>query len=152
MASYVDKGFRNQQGVFTVFFSWRRLPWASPPCSLLRDWGFRSGGARSALCKAVGWKTTDVMLMVTFEQVLLSVLAACLAFLVSYLVGAGLQRRGGGPVLHQRIGQPGGVSRARTFGFAPWAMSLLLCLTITLCGGLFTTWRLAARLPADCIR
>ncbi len=151
VASYLDKGFRIQQGVFTVFFL-VAFAVGIPTLLIASGLGVAERRREIGLCKAVGWKTTDVMLMVMFEQVLLSVLAACLAFLVSYLW---VRVFNGALVAQFFISELGSLAAfpvPARFGFAPWAMSLLLCLTITLSGGLFTTWRLAARLPADCIR
>ncbi len=151
VASYVDKGFRNQQGVFTVFFL-VAFAVGIPALLIASGLGLSERRREIGICKAVGWKTTDVMLLVTFEHVLLSALAACLAFLVSYLWVRVLN---GAVVARFFIGEWGSLAAfpvPARFGFAPLAMSLLLCLTITLSGGLFTTWRLAARPPADGIR
>ncbi len=151
VASYVDKGFRNLQGVFTVFFL-VAFAVGIPAMVIASGLGHSERRREIGLCKAVGWKTTDVMLMVMFEHVLLSVLAACLAFLVSYVWVRALN---GAVVAQFFISEWDSLAAfpvPARFGFAPWAMSLLLCLTITLSGGLFTTWRLAARFPADSIR
>ncbi|MGO9109660.1 MAG: ABC transporter permease [Thermoguttaceae bacterium] len=151
VASYVDKGFRNQQGIFTVFFL-AAFAVGIPSLLIASGLGLSERRREIGICKAVGWKTTDVMLMVTFEQILLSAIAACLAFLVSYFW---VRVFNGALVAQFFISELGSLAAfpvPARFGFAPWAMSLLLCLTITLSGGLFTTWRLAARLPADCIR
>ena len=151
VASYVDKGFRNQQGVFTVFFL-VAFAVGIPALLIASGLGLSERRREIGICKAVGWKTTDVMLMVMFEHVLLSALAACLAFLVSYLWVRVLN---GAVVARFFISEWGSLAAfpvPARFGFAPLAMSLLLCLTITLSGGLFTTWRLAARPPADGIR
>jgi len=151
VASYVDKGFRNQQGVFTVFFL-VAFAVGIPALLIASGLGLSERRREVGICKAVGWKTTDVMLMVMFEQVLLSTLAACVAFLVSYLW---VRVFNGAAVAQFFISEWGSLASfpvPARFGFTPWAMSLLLCLTITLSGGLFTTWRVAAQLPAECIR
>ena len=61
------------------YSSWWPLRWVSPRCSIASGLGLSERKREIGICKAVGWQTTDVMLMVTFEQVLLSVIAACLA-------------------------------------------------------------------------
>ncbi len=151
VASYVDKGFRHQQGVFTVFFL-VAFAVGIPALLIASGLGLVERRREIGICKAVGWKTTDVMLMVMFEQVLLSALAACLAFLVSYLWVRVLNGAVVAQFFISEWGRLASFPVPARFGFAPWAMSLLLCLTITLSGGLINTWRLAARLPADCIR
>jgi ABC-type lipoprotein release transport system permease subunit len=151
VASYVDKGFRNQQGIFTVLFL-VAFAVGIPALLIASGLGLSERRREIGICKAVGWKTTDVMLMIMFEQVLLSALAACLAFLVSYLWVRVLNGALVAQFFISELGSLAAMPVPARFGFAPLAMSLLLCLTITLSGGLFTAWRLAVRPPADGIR
>ena len=105
-----------------------------------------------SICKAVGWQTTDVMFMVTCEQVLLSAIAACLALLASYIWVRALN---GALVAQFFVSELGSIAPFQVparFTFAPFGLAMLLCCTITLLGGLYTTWRLAARPPAEGIR
>jgi ABC-type lipoprotein release transport system permease subunit len=151
VASYLDKGFRQQQGVFTVLFL-VAFAVGIPALLIASGLGLSDRNREIGVCKAVGWQTTDVMLMVTFEQVFLSVIAACLAVLVSYLW---VRPFNGVMVAQFFISELGNVAPfpvpARFTPAAP-ALALLLCLTITMVGGLYTTWRIATRLPAESIR
>ena len=151
VASYVDKGFRDQQGVFTVFFL-VAFAVGIPALLIASGLGLSERRREIGICKAVGWQTTDVMVMVMFEQVLLSLIAACLATLASYVW---VRIFNGVLVAQFFISELGSIAAfpvPARFGFAPLALAGLLCLTITLSGGLYTTWRLAARPPAEGIR
>jgi ABC-type lipoprotein release transport system permease subunit len=151
VASYLDKGFRQQQGVFTVLFL-AAFAVGIPALLIASGLGLSDRNREIGVCKAVGWQTTDVMLMVTFEQALLSVIAACLAVLVSYL----WVRLFNGVVVAQffisELGNIAPFPVPARFTPAAAALAFLLCLTITMVGGLYTTWRIATRLPAESIR
>jgi ABC-type lipoprotein release transport system permease subunit len=151
VASYVDKGFRHQQGLFTVFFL-VAFAVGIPALLIASGLGLSDRKREISICKAVGWQTTDVLRMVLFEQVLLSVLAACLAYLTSYVWVRGFN---GVLVARFFISELGSIAPFEvpaSFGVAPLALALLLCLTITLTGGLYTSWRLAVRPPAEGLR
>ena len=151
VAAYVDKGFRQQQGVFTVLYL-VAFAVGIPALLVASGVGLSERNREIGICKAVGWQTSEVMTMVVFEQVLLSVIAACLAVLICFL----WVRLFNGIIVAQFfIGELGSVAPFRVparFSPAPPAMALLLCLTITLAGGLFTTWHLATRPPAESLR
>ncbi len=151
VASYVDKGFRHQQGVFTVFFL-VAFAVGIPALLIASGLGLSDRKHEISICKAVGWQTTDVMLMVMFEQLLLSVIAACLAYLASYLWVRGFNGAVIARFFISEIGSLAPFQVPACFGWTPLGLALLLCLTITMVGGLYTTWRLAARPPAEGIR
>jgi ABC-type lipoprotein release transport system permease subunit len=151
VAAYVDKGFRHQQGVFTVWFL-VAFAVGIPTLLVASGVGQTERQREIGICKAVGWRTSEVMVMVTCEQALLSVIAACLAVLVSFLW---VRLLNGALVAQWFISEIGSLAPfpvPARFTPAPAALALLLCLTITLVGGLWTTWRLATRPPAESIR
>ena len=151
VAGYVDKGFREQQGVFTVFYL-LAFSVGVPAVLIASGLGFSDRGRTIGICKAIGWQTTDIMVLVMFEQVLLSLIAACLAFLASYVW---IRLFNGAIVARFFISDIGSIAAfpvPASFGVMPLALAGLLCLTITLSGGLYTTWRLASHPPADSIR
>jgi ABC-type antimicrobial peptide transport system permease subunit len=151
VAGYVDKGFRQQQGIFTVLFL-VAFAVGIPALLIASGLGLAERRREIGICKAVGWQTTDVMFMVTLEQVLLSVIAACLACLASYVW---IRVFNGALVAQFFIGEMQSIAAFAVparFGFTPLALALLLCLAMTLSGGLYTTWRLASGAPAECIR
>ncbi len=149
--AYLDKGFRHQQGVFTALFL-VAFAVGIPALLVASGLGLSDRRREIGICKAVGWQTSDVMVMVTCEQVLLSILSACLAVVVSYVW---VRVFNGVLVAQFFISELGEVAPFRVparFTPAPAAVALLLCLTITLVGSLYTTWRLAAHPPAESIR
>ncbi len=151
VAAYLDKGFRQQQGVFTVWFL-VAFAVGIPALLIASGLGLSQRNREIGICKALGWQTTDVMLMVSFEQMFLSVIAACLAVLASYLW---VRLFNGAVVAQFFIGELGNIapfSVPAQFTPAAAGLALLLCLTITMVGGLYTTWRIATRLPAESIR
>jgi hypothetical protein len=151
VAAYVDKGFRHQQGVFTAMFL-VAMAIGIPALLVASGLGFSDRRREIGICKAVGWQTTDVLLMVMFEQVLLSLIASCLAVLVSYVW---LRWFNGILVAQFFISEVGQIARFRVPArFTPGVpvLALLVCLVITLVGSLATAWRLAAHPSAECLR
>jgi ABC-type lipoprotein release transport system permease subunit len=151
VASYLDKGFRQQQGIFTVLFL-VAFAVGIPALLIASGLGLSERNREIGICKAVGWQTTDVMLMVTLEQAFLSVIAACLAVLVGYLW---VRLFNGVLVAQFFVSELGNIAPfpvPAQFGPAAAALALMLCLTITMVGGLYTTWRVATRIPAESIR
>ncbi len=151
VAAYVDKGFRHQQGIFTVLFL-VAFAVGIPALLVASGLGLSERRREIGICKAVGWQTTDVMILVTFEQALLSIVSACLALLVSYVW---LRVFNGLVVAQFFISELGHVAPFRVparFTPAPPAVALLLCFTITILGSLYTTWRLATQPPAESLR
>lgn len=149
--AYVDKGFRQQQGIFTVLYL-VAFSVGIPALLVASGLGLSDRRREIGIAKAVGWQTTDVMLMVTFEQMLLSVMAASLAVLVSFVW---LRVFNGAFVAQFFISEVGHIAPFRVparFAPAAPALSLLLCLSITMVGGLYTTWRLATQPPAETMR
>ena len=151
VAAYVDKGFRQQQGVFTVFYL-VAFAVGIPALLAASGVGLSERNREIAIRKAVGWRTSEVLTMVVFEQVLLSVIAACLSVLLCFL----WVRIFNGVIVAQFfIAELGSVAPFRLpalFSPAPPALALLLCLSITLAGSLLTTWHLATRPPAESLR
>ena len=151
VASYVDKGFRQQQGVFTVLFL-VAFAVGIPALLIASGVGLADRNREIGICKAVGWQTSDILVMATFEQSLLSTIAASLAMLLSFVW---IRVFNGVLVARFFISELGTVSPFQVparFTPALFGLSLLLCLSITLVGGLYASWRLATRLPADSIR
>ncbi len=151
VAGYVDKGFRHQQGVFTVLFL-VAFAVGIPALLVASGLGLSDRRREIGICKAVGWQTTDVMLMMTFEQVLLSMIAACVTVLAAYVW---VRLLNGVVVAQFFISELGAVAPFQVparFTPAAAGLALLLCLSITLVGGLLTTWRAATRLPSESIR
>ena len=149
--AYVDMGFRHQQGVFTVLFL-VAFAVGIPALLVASGLGLSDRRREIGISKAVGWRTTDVMIVVMFEQLLLSVVSACLAVLASFVW---VRMFNGAVVAQFFIGEIGSVAPFQVparFTPAPAAVALLLCLTITLAGSLLTTWRLATHSPAETIR
>ena len=127
VAAYVDKGFRQQQGVFTVLYL-VAFAVGIPALLVASGVGLSERNREIGICKAVGWRTSEVMTMVVFEQVLLSVIAACLAVLICFL----WVRLFNGIIVAQFfIRELGSVAAFRVparFSPVPPAMALLLCL------------------------
>lgn len=149
--SYIDKGFRHQQGIFTVLYL-VAFSVGIPALLVASGVGLSDRRREVGISKAVGWQTTDVMAMVAFEQTLLSLIAASLAVVISFVW---LRAFNGAFVAQFFISELGHLAPFRVparFTPAAPALSLLLCLSITMVGGLYTTWRLATQPPADTMR
>ena len=149
--SYVDKGFRRQQGIFTVLFL-VAFAIGIPALLVASGLGLSDRRREIGICKAIGWRTSDVMVVVMFEQALLSLISAGTAVLVSYVW---VRLFNGWMVAQFFISELGSVAHFRVPArFSPViaVLALSLCFSITMVGGLYSTWRLATQPPADVIR
>jgi len=149
--SYVDAGFRRQQGIFTVLFL-VAFAVGIPALLVASGLGLSERRREVGITKAVGWRTSDVIAMVVFEQVILSIISACLAVLCSYVW---IRVFNGAVVAQFFISEVGVVADFQVPAqYAPSApaLALLLCFAITLVGSLYSTWRLATQPAADVLR
>ena len=151
VTSYFLKGFESRAGIFTAFYL-AAFALAIPLVFILTGLGWSERRKEIGTLKAVGWQTLDVMEVILLENIFVSVLAACLAFIAAFAWIRGLN---GFLIAQFFLGEPGLVPAfpvPARFVPIPAFLSLLLALVLTMTGSLFNTWRLAATPAAETMR
>ena len=151
VTSYFLKGFESRAGIFTAFYL-AAFALAIPLVFILTGLGWSERRKEIGTLKAVGWQTLDVMEVILWENIFVSVLAACLAFIAAFAWIRGLN---GFLIAQFFLGVPGLVPAfpvPARFVPIPAFLSLLLALVLTMTGSLFNTWRLAATPAAETMR
>lgn len=106
----------------------------------------------TALLKAVGWGTDDVLLRALFESVMLSVAAAALAILLAALWLGPLRAAGVGAVFLPGVYAHPVVDVPYRLAPVPLLLASLLAFVLVTVGSLASTWRAAAAPPAEVLR
>jgi ABC-type lipoprotein release transport system permease subunit len=148
---YFQKGFESRAGVFTAFYH-AAFALAIPLVLVLSGLGWTDRRKEIGTLKAVGWQSLEVMEVVFWENIFVSVLAACLALLTAFLW---IRVLNGFLIAQFFLGEPGLVPSfpiPACFVPVPAFMSFLLALTLTLAGSLYSTWRMAATPAAEAMR
>ncbi len=151
VTSYFQKGFDSRAGIFTAFYL-AAFALAVPLVLILTGLGWSERRKEVGTLKAVGWQTLDVMEVILWENIFVSVLAACLAFIAAFAWIRGLN---GFLIAQFFLGEPGLVPAfpvPARFVPIPAFLSLLLALVLTMTGSLYNTWRMAATPAAETMR
>jgi hypothetical protein len=148
---YVMKGISIREGIFTVLAA-LALALAVPSFAMLTSLGRTARRQEIGLLKAEGWRTVDVLEMVAMENVVLSLLSAALASLLSLA----WVRSFGAPLLGSFFLPEwplmgGGRVPSRFLPLSP-LMALVFSLAVTMPGSIATTWRTAITPPAEALR
>jgi ABC-type lipoprotein release transport system permease subunit len=149
--SYFQKGFDSRAGVFTAF-SMAAFALAVPLVLIVAGLGGGERRKEIATLKAVGWQTLDVIKMVMWENILLSLAAAGVALLLTFLWIKGFN---GFFIAQFFIAEPGlapDFPVPSRFVPLPAFLAFLLSLTLTMTGSLYYTWKVAMTPPADILR
>lgn len=148
---YFQKGFETRAGVFTAFYL-AAFALAIPLVLLLTGLGWSERRKEIGTLKAIGWQTLEVMEVVLWENLCVSILSACLALATAYLW---IHVFNGFFIAQFFIGEPGFIPSfivPARFVPIPAFLSFLLALTLTMTGSLYNTWRMAATPAAETMR
>jgi ABC-type lipoprotein release transport system permease subunit len=149
--AYVARGTTMREGIFTALFA-LALACAAAAFTIVSWLGQTPRRREIALLKTEGWTTGDVLTMVAFENLLVSVGAAALSLLLAMLLVRGL----GAPLVapfflpdlplfpEQRI--------PARFTPLPALLAVLFSLAVTMSGSILATWRTAIAPPAEALR
>ena len=104
------------------------------------------------MLRVVGWQSSEIIEMVAWENLVLSLMGACIAFLASFVW---IRLLNGLFIAQFFIAETGLVPDfpvPSRFLPLPLFFSFLLALLLTMTGSLYNTWRLATIAPAEAIR
>jgi ABC-type lipoprotein release transport system permease subunit len=148
---YVLRGMRLRGGFFTALGAFT-LALAVPSFAILTSLGQTARRQEIGLLKAEGWRTLDVLEMVALENVIVSVLSAALALLLSVAWVRGLGVPGLGSFFLPDRPLEGSAHVPARFLPMPLLLALAFSLAVTMPGSLLTTWRTATIPPAEVLR
>jgi len=149
--SYLQKGFESRTGVYAAFYL-ATFALSIPLFFILTGLGWKERRNEIGTLKAIGWQTMDVMNVIFWENIFVSLIAACGAFIAAY---AWVRLFNGWFIAQFFIGSPGfkpDFPVPACFLPVPLFLSFLLALTLTMTGSLYNTWRLAATPAAETMR
>jgi len=149
--SYLQRGFETRAGIFTAFYL-AAFALAIPLVFILTGLGWTERRKEIGTLKAVGWQTLDVMEVVLWENIFMSVLSACLALVTAFVW---IRVLNGFLIAQFFIGEPGlmpAFPMPARFVPIPVFVSFLLSLALTMAGSLYNTWRMAATPAAETMR
>jgi ABC-type lipoprotein release transport system permease subunit len=149
--SYMQKGFDSRAGIFTAFYI-VAFALAIPLVFILTGLGWGERRREIGTLKAVGWQSMDVMKVIMWENVFVSLISACLAIAVSYIW---IRLLNGFFIAQFFIGDSGLMPEfpvPARFIPVPAFLAFLLAFTLTMAGSLYNTWRTATTPAAVTMR
>ena len=148
---YTRRGFNIQAGVFTAFYS-IVFVLAIPAIGVLAGFGLSERRREIGVMKALGWQTQEVLKMVALENLILSIMSIP----IIVLVAAGwIHLLNGAGIAHffmpaRDILMPFPMP-SRIFP-VPLILSVILALTLTMVGCIYSTWRTAIVPPSEAMK
>ncbi len=148
---YIQKGHRERQTIFSLLYI-IIFVLAIPLISMLSVHGLTERRREVGILKASGWRTSDILELNFFENIILSLIGVAFAFIaaivwVKLFNGFVISRLF---ISHEAFYPPFPVPAA--FSFYLVVIALFLSVTITLVGSITSTWRTAVTPPADAMR
>lgn len=149
--TYLDRGFSTKGGIFLILYT-IAFAIGIPALLVSSGLGLSERKKEIGVLKALGWRTVEVMEMVFFECLILSLLSVPLTFLISFcwikvfnapfiaqifIPGAGILPTFPVPSLFLPI---------------PLIQSFLISIVITASGTIYTTWRASVVPPVEAMR
>ncbi|HMB70129.1 MAG TPA: FtsX-like permease family protein [bacterium] len=148
---YVVRGMTTREGVFTVLFA-LALALAIPSFAIMTWLGRTPRRREIGLLKAEGWKTTDVLEMVAWENLIVSLFAAGAALLFALIWVRLLRAPGIAPFFLPDLPEFPGLRIPARFTPVPPLLAFLFSFAVTMTGSIWSTWRTAITRPADVLR
>jgi len=148
---YLHRGFNMRMGIFTAFYT-VAFALAVPALLIVSGFGWADRRREVGMLRVVGWQSSEIIEMVAWENLVLSLMGACIAFLASFVW---IRLLNGLFIAQFFIAETGLVPDfpvPSRFLPLPLFFSFLLALLLTMTGSLYNTWRLATIAPAEAIR
>ena len=149
--SYVQRGLTLREGVFTVLFA-LMLALAIAAFAVVSWLGRTPRRREIAVLKSEGWTTVDVLVLVAFENLLVSLLAAGAALLAAQLWVGVLRAPLIAPFFLPDLTLFPGIRIPTQFTPLPALLAFLFSVTVTMSGSLLATWRTASTRPGEVLR
>lgn len=148
---YFQRGFDARAGIFTVFFI-VVFSLAIPAILIASGFGWSDRRKEIGVFKVTGWQTWDVMQMVAWENLLLSLTGSILTLLLSFIW---IKAFNGFFISQFFIAESGFLPDfpvPSRFLVSTVFLCFSLSLLLTMTGSLYVTWRTATIPPAEAMR
>lgn len=148
---YFSRGYNYRAGVFTALYM-VAFALAIPAILVTSGFGLTERRREIGVLKATGWQTQDVLEMVGFENLLISLTGAPLAILLSILW---LKVFNGAFIAQFFIAELGLFSRfpvPSQFLPMPAILGFVFAIILTMVGALYSTWKTSIIPPAEAMR
>jgi len=148
---YVARGMTRREGVFTILLA-VALALAIPTFAITTYMGHTPRRREIGLLKVEGWRTSDVLEMVAFENLIVSLIAAAGSTLAAVVWVRVLHAPLIAPFFLTDLGAFPEMSIPARFLPLPLALALIFSLVVTMTGSIYTTWRTATARPVEVLR
>ncbi|MEK6726454.1 MAG: FtsX-like permease family protein [Deltaproteobacteria bacterium] len=148
---YFNKGFTLKGGIFTALYT-VAFALAIPALLVSSGFGLSERKREIGIFKATGWQTSEVLEMVVFENLIISLSAAPLALLISFLWLKGLNGLFIAQFFIAEIGLFPPFNVPARFLPIPAFLSFFFSLILTMVGSLYSSWRAAVIPPAEAMK
>jgi ABC-type lipoprotein release transport system permease subunit len=143
---FVKKGFLLKEGIFTALYI-VAFALGIPAILVASGFGLSERRKEIGIMKATGWNTLEVLELITFEQLLISVSGACMAILVSMLWTKVLN---GAFIAQFFIAETNLLPAFKipsTFFPLPAFLGFFLAFILTMVGSIYSSWRASTESP-----
>lgn len=151
VSSYVMRGMTVREGVFTVLFA-LALGLSIPSFAIMTYLGHTPRRREIGLLKAEGWRTVDVLEMVGFENLIVSLLVAAGSLLLAMFWVRALRAPLIAPFFLADLPAFPDMNIPAHFSPLPASLALMFSLVVTMTGSIYTTWRTAITRPVEVLR
>ncbi len=148
---YMEQGFNRKGGVFVSLYV-MALGLAIPTILVLSGFGLSERRREVGILKATGWQTQEVLEMVFFENIIIAVIGASLALLLSYIWVRVLNGLLIAQIFIAEVGNVAPFKVPALFTPMPFVLSFILALVLTMTGSIYSTWRTSIVPPAEAMR
>ncbi len=151
VSGYVMRGMTIREGVFTVLIA-LAMGLAIPSFAIMTYLGHTPRRREIGLLKAEGWRTVDVLEMVGFENLIVSLLVAAASLLGAMFWVRVLRAPLVAPFFLADLPAFPDMNIPAHFAPLPPVLALMFSLVVTMTGSIYTTWRTAITRPVEVLR
>lgn len=149
--TYLDRGFSTKGGIFLLLYT-IAFAIGIPALLVSSGLGLTERRREIGIFKALGWRTVEVMEMVFFECLILSLLSVPLTFLISFFWIKILNAPFIGQIFIPGAGIFPDFPVPSLFLPVPLIITFLISIVITATGSIYTTWRASVVPPVEAMR
>lgn len=149
--TYVERGLNMKGGVFTSLYL-VAFAVAVPTVLVMTGIGLPERKREIGVLKAMGWRTTEVLEMVVYENILFALSGASAALVISFVWVRLLNGFFIARLFISGIGTTAPFPVQAHFLPLTFFGAFVLALTVTLVGSIITTWRSAVAPPGEALR
>ncbi len=148
---YIQRGFNRKGGIFIVLYTFAFVL-AIPVILVVSGTGLSERKKEIGILKATGWQSSEVLQMVFFENILIAMISAPLALILSFIW---VKLFNGIFIAQMFIAEVGAMAPFKIPAlFLPtsFLLSFFFSIMLSLVGSIYSTWRTTIVPPAEVLR